>query len=203
MKRSNFTFLFLFALLSFVSNNLSAQSTCTDANVVVQDDCFVKIAQSIATGDSIYLKPNADLSFTGSGASAQSGSYSFGKLPEGEYTYEAHTTVSGSGFCWGTITIEYKTPPTAISTIDTICCAEAVVFPAFVLDSVINGACVQTPTDIASLTVTEPGLICDTIYHIRTTTGTVSLHGTPSTITLQVDTLVEIPLNFGDVYMPD
>ncbi len=200
MKRSNFTFLFLFALLSFVSTNLSAQSTCTDANVVVQDDCMVQISSTIATGDSIYLKADG---FSGSGTSVSGGFYSFGKLEEGVYTYEAHTTISGSGFCWGTITIEYKTAPTAISTIDTICCAEDVVFPTFVLDSVINGTCVQTPTDIASLAVTEPGLICDTILHIRTTTGTVSLHGTPSTITLQVDTIVEIPLNFGDVNMPD
>ena len=136
MKRSNFTFLFLFALLSFVSSNLDAQATsssCIDEiNISVDAQCGFVINDAVlgATGPAMMAQSliinGIALDVTGSGTgfsatgslTAPAGSMVTGLgLPDGgtvQYQLFANPDGSGPMLCWGNINFEIKTTPPTI-----------------------------------------------------------------------------------------
>ncbi len=219
MKRSNFTFLFLFALLSFVSTQSFGQANCIGA-----------VNASVAPGESGLC--SADLSGFATGsvagvpspavsvrvgattiAASGSGSVSFGigmnQLPSSVIgtTQIVEVTFDNGTACWGEITFEAKTPPAdGTGSIDTVCCGEDLVFPALAFDFDAQDPCFAQVDEstLQSVTLSTGGGICDTLIHVRTHTASALSGdaGNKNVITLQSDTLVEIPLDFAEVQFP-
>ena len=226
MKRSNFTFLFLFALLSFVSSNLDAQATsssCIDEiNISVDAQCGFVINDAVlgATGPAMMAQAliinGVALDVTGSGtgfsatgsltAPAGSGVTSLGLPDGGTVQYQLFQNADGSGpmLCWGNINFEIKqTPDPVFQRWDVMCGERPPSFPTVgMVAAMSNGAC-SAPIDNFAETTSVSGDACSGFTTIRNITGQVDIDGGKSTILLRSDTLVETPLDTSMVVCPN
>ncbi len=212
MKRSNFTFLFLFALLSFVSVNLGAQgSSCIDkVNIRVDANCGwhvdkerlgytgTEMPQSI-----IYTGTGSGTPFPGTGSLTGPATGSMGPgigLPDGgmvQYQLWSGPNGTGTMLCWGNINFEIKmTPPTETSTQMFMCGQPFPKIPEYKA-----GPC---QADIYNITASErtEGNVCSGLQTIRTITGVTDIHGKKQTITLRIDTFIQTPLDTSMVTCP-
>lgn len=218
MKRMNFTFLLLFALLSFVTSNLSAQgsSSCIDVVNITVDangEFVVNPAVLGATGpaamaDRINYGTGSSTSL-GAGAGGFTGSGSvqslFGSCKSGMTQYELF--VGTQMVCWGKINFEVKTTPDPQLTPHLLMCGQA--GPDFTkapyrlsdIAARVNGEC---SVPITNLTITESydSDKCEGNVYIREVWGSASLDGSSRKILIQVDTVIEMPIDLADVICP-
>ena len=227
MKRSNFTFLFLFALLSFVSTQAYSQATCiaeVNASVImVGNECAIDLTGvAINNGTDINGDPvtttgltvdGMAVSITGSGAISIGGLS--GSLIGGESViYEVEFSDGSS--CWGEVNIEAKLLPDVPpgNRVD-ICCFDApgspgLVFPDFDLDDFLGTlACDEiAPTSTrvrnmeASLPAAGAGIACDTNVFVRIVEGFFPTEFGGEYREIARDSVVEIPIPFGDIDFP-
>ncbi len=217
MKRSNFTFLFLFALLSFVSLNLGAQATsssCIDeVNITVDAQCGWVVNEAVlgATGPAMMAQSvviNGVLfPMTGSGAGfSATGSLSDINLSNGGTAqYRLFTNGDGTGpmLCWGDINYEIKmTPQPDTMRWDVMCSQPIPKLPKLAdVAAAANGACGAPVTNVSEYTSVS-GNACDGFVTERRITGLVNIDGTKSQILLRLDSIVETPLDTSMVTCP-
>lgn len=120
MKRSNFTFLMLFALLSFFALQVQAQPTSSacngSKNITVDANCKFLVDAAVlgvtgpaaSAGFIYYTKSNSGTAFPGEGMVGGAGMLSIGCQ-----TYELRTAAARGGnlLCWGEICLEVKNIP--------------------------------------------------------------------------------------------
>ena len=223
MKRSNFTFLFLFALLSFVSVNLDAQATSSscinEVNVTVDADCGFVINDAVlgATGPAMMAQSveingvlfpmagsGSGFSITGS-LTAPSMNPAIG-LPDGgsvQFNLFENADGTGSSLCWGTINFEIKSTPDVVMQTFNVMCLEPI--PDLIdlddFEDDVNGACSSPITNLTE-TNTVTGDACTGFTRVRTIRGTVEIEGRKDQITLAVETINEMPLDIMQTECP-
>lgn len=218
MKRSNFTFLFLFALLSFVSINLGAQassSSCiNEVNISVDAQCGFEVNAEVlgATGPAadaqsiVYAGTGSGTAFPGTGSLT-----GLSTLPNVDFTdggavqYQLFEGPDGTGpmLCWGTINLEVKLTPSLETSYQEVMCSQpAPGIPTLAeVAAAANGEC-SAPISNITETTSVAGSACEGFMNIRTVTGTVDIDGGKSVITLRIDTIVETPLDTSMVECP-
>ncbi len=217
MKRSNFTFLFLFSLLSFVSLQVTAQqpqsNSCIDkVNITVDENCeFVINAAVIGyTGSgaiSIYFPASGSgIPFPGAGSIGSMG------LKKGANQYELYTgpittggQPTGSMVCWGTINLEIKkTPDPEIYDWPLMCGQEWPKLPTLaMISTAINNPANCYPT-ISNLYITEDKSDdkCLGNTYTRSVWGNVNLDGRSLKVLIRQDNINEMPIDLDDVMCP-
>ncbi len=203
MKRSNFTFLFLFALLSFASTNLSGQACATYLNVTVDGaTCSAIIDGGVlpdaATGVTLYAP-----GLPAAGSGVQIGVPFPVNGLAGQIKYEP--TLSGGALCWGYVNLEYKDVPEIDPTVQTICCGQEVddYWPKFSLSAITAGGCYADIYNVQSKVSKTSGQICDTLQYVRDITGNYNgENGAKTEVLLATDTIYVVPLDFNDVIFP-
>lgn len=219
MKRMNFTFLLLFALLSFATSNLSAQqsSSCIDVvNITVDADGGFEVNPAVlgATGpayDAISINygtgSSTALAMTGSGFSGTGNVRSlFGSCESGTTQYELYA--NGNMVCWGKINFEVKIRPVAFTTIDTIICGEdgpdfsKAPYRLSDIEARVNGTCTAK---ISNLTIEESfnSDKCGGSIYTRTVYGSISIDGNADKIQIQTNSVYLLPIYLGDVVGPE
>jgi len=217
MKRMNFTFLLLFALLSFATSNLSAQSSsCIDVvNITVDANGGFVVNPAVlgATGPAMTATSieygtgsSTALALTGSGFSGGGNVRSlFGSCESGTTQYELY---QGSQMvCWGKINFEVKTTPDPLyNTWNLMCGQDGPDFskaPYRLSDIAtrVNGACSVTITNLTIREFYESDK-CDGNTYIREVYGSASLDGSSRKVLLQEDRVVEMPIDLTMVLCP-
>ena len=215
MKRSNFTFLFLFALLSFVSVNLGAQATSSscinEVNISVDADCGFVVDAAVlgATGPAamaqsiVYAGTGSGTPFPGTGS--LTGATGLGLPDGGSVQYQLFSGADGTGpmLCWGTINFEIKLTPDPVFTYQEVMCSQPLPGLPKVSDvaAAANGECSAEITNITE-SRSVSGDACTGFVTIRNITGTADIDGGKSIVLLRSDTIVETPLDTSMVECP-
>lgn len=221
MKRSNFTFLFLFCLLGLFSQNVLAQTNgnaCNDEiNVSVEADCSWTVTKadlgSAATdADSLWVEPHdpdVPRTFTGSGTAAVSGFYFNFKtqFPKGHYVYEVYE--GDEMVCWGHLNIEHKKLPPTETCRDTVDCIwyehGGYDWKKYNLYDELAKGCYAWPkegTSVKDEVVHVSTADCGDDMYVRTVSAVFAIDKKKETVYLRRDTLVVTPIEKEDVCYP-
>ncbi len=215
MKRSNFTFLFLFSLLSFVSVQVMAQpasSSCIDkVNITVDENCEFAITPEVLgfTGSgavSIYFPASGSgIPFPGAGKLGANG------LKKGHNQYEIYSGPitshgpSGMMLCWGHINLEIKkTPDPEIYDWPLMCGQEWPKLPSLAdISKAINDPanCYPAITDLY-IQESRDNDKCNGNTYTREVYGNVKLDGRSIKVLIRRDNITEMPIDPSDILCP-
>ena len=214
MKRSNFTFFFLFAMLSFFTSNVYSQASasCKDVNVTVASDCTISLSGDVLGASSAAGPTCGVTSLTVGGTPivlTNSGTIS-GLVPGNTYVYEIE--FCDGGRCWGNVNVESKLLPPVGGTSTYIWCGETIPTPgddpgdlatlSWIRTYHLDAGCYAPYSNLREENTTSGTDICSGIYHYRSVYADFYIDGKNEKVLVWEDYTYEETVDGADIDWP-